>query len=201
MNRLDDARYRAIRGWCLGCQIPMNVRRGLRAMDLDCECNYRKPYLHSLTVVDYHWDSPIAKNEPGRREMRSPDGRLMSSHCSVAGCEYCLFQCTVGGFYCYVPRYIERMGNWDHVHVLGIVSLFGKIVIHERGYRADCVRIDHLWVLRSENVRFPHGKLRSFLEDTYQCGVTMLKTGAADSFIEWLKKEDIETIVEKGVLV
>jgi hypothetical protein len=29
----------------------------------------------------------------------------------------------------------------------------------------------------------------------------MLKTGAADSFVEWLKKEDIETIVEKGVLL
>lgn len=91
------------------------------------------------------------------------------------------------------------MARWEHVHVLGIVSLFGKIAIHERGYRADCVRIDHLWVLRSENVRFPHGKLQDFLETTYDCGVTMLKTGIADSFVEWLKKEDIETIVKYGV--
>ena len=107
--------------------------------------------------------------------------------------------CPRGGFYCYVPRHIERMANWEHVHVLGIVSLFGKIAVHERGYRADCVRIDHLWVLRSENVRFPHDKLQTFLEDTYQCGVTMLKTGTTDSFVEWLKKEDIENIVKHGV--
>ena len=199
--RLDDAKYRAIRGWCLGCQIPMKVRRGLKVHDLDCEFTYRTPYLHSLTVTDYHWTSPIERNDPGREERYAPSGSLLSSHCSLAGCDYCNHNCSVGGFYCYVPEYIERMGNWEHVHVLGIVSLFGKIAIHERGYRADCVRIDHLWVLRTENVRFPHGKLQVFLEDTYQCGVTMLKTGAADSFIEWLKKEDITTIVEKGVTI
>lgn len=194
--RLDDARYRAIRGWCLGCQIHMKVRRKMREHELDCECNYRQPYLHSLTVVDYHWPGPIVKNTRCE-EIYTKDRRLVSRHCLVAGCNRCDGE--IGGFYCYVPEHIERMGNWEHVHVLGIVSLFGKIAVHERGYRADCVRIDHLWVLRAENVRFPHGKLQSFLEDTYQCGVTMLKTGAADSFIEWLKKENIETIIRLGV--
>lgn len=190
---LDDARYRAIRGWCLGCQIHMKVRNAMKEKGIDCECTYRKPYLHSLTIVDYHWGSPIERNRPGRTE------RQGLTWCSVAGCAACDYNCPHGGFYCYQPAHIERMAKWSHVHVLGIVSLFGKIAVHEMGYRADCVRIDHLWVLRSENVRFPHGKLQTFLEDTYQCGVTLLKTGIADSFVEWLKKEEIETIVKYGV--
>jgi hypothetical protein len=104
-----------------------------------------------------------------------------------------------GGYYSYNPAHIKRMARWDHVHVLGVVSLFGDIAVHDHGFRSDIVRIDHLWVLRAENVRFPHGKLEAFLGNTYQCGVTMLQSGAADSFVEWLEKEDISYIVEKGV--
>ena len=209
--RLDDANYRSIRGWCLGNQAPMKIRRALRERGLDCECNYRKPFLHSLVVIEYHWDGPVASNTPGECIKLSKQRRM----CPIGGCVECAADQRVegvagafgqhsygrlyGGFYSYNPQHIKRMGRWEHVHVLGIVSLFGDIAIHEHGFRSDVVRIDHLWVLRSENVRFAHGKLQSFLEDTYQCGVTMLKSGAADSFVDWLQKENIEEIVRLGV--
>lgn len=192
MNRIDDATYRAIRGWCLGFQAPMRMRRAMREKGWDCECNYHRPYLHSLSLIDYHWSGPVEANVGDcRRSERHP-------FCSVTPCRGCIRPHT-GGFYSYNPRHIKRMARWEHVHVLGVVSLFGDIAIHEHGYRSDVVRIDHLWVLRSENVRFPHGRLESFLEDTYHCGVTMLKSGAADSFTEWLQKEEIEEIVRLGV--
>lgn len=183
----------------------MKIRRALRERDLDCECNYRKPYLHSLVMIECHWDRPVMSNTPERCVKLSMNRRL----CPTTGCPECMrnphtehaYGYRYGGYYSYNPQHIKRMGRWDHVHVLGIVSLFGNIVVHDHGFRSDIVRLDHLWVLRSENVRFAHGKLQSFLEDTYQCGVTMLKSGIADSFVEWLQKENIEEIVRMGVQI
>jgi len=86
------------------------------------------------------------------------------------------------------------MGNWEHVHVLGIVSCFGDMVVHERGFRSDIVRIDRLWVVRSENIRFGKARLKSFLETTYQCPVTLLKR--TEGFTDWVKGENIEQLCE-----
>jgi hypothetical protein len=84
------------------------------------------------------------------------------------------------------------MGNWEHVHVLGIVSCFGDIAIHERGFRSDILRIDRLWVVRSENIRFGKARLQSFLERTYDCPVTLLQK--TKGFTEWVKGENIEEL-------
>jgi hypothetical protein len=72
------------------------------------------------------------------------------------------------------------------------VSCFGDIAIHERGFRSDILRIDRLWVVRSENIRFGKARLQSFLERTYDCPVTLLQK--TKGFTEWVKGENIEEL-------
>ena len=211
--------YRAVRGWCLGSQLPMRIRNAMKEEGPDCECTYSRPFLHSLVLTHCHWDSPVMRNEPGEcRRLSVPahsirrwdawaTGSSYVRQCCVGGCGDCVPPAHMyedpdrvtsgsphGGYYSYLPAHIERMGNWEHVHVLGIVSCFGDLVIHERGYRSDIIRIDRLWVVRSENVRFSPARLQSFLERTYDCPVTLLKRTAG--FTDWVKGENIEELCE-----
>lgn len=190
---------RSIRGWCLGNQNKMVDRRTQRSLGRDCPCTYSKPYLHSLTKTWAHWSGPVWNN------LTLPESDTSSLWCDshqdcrllFGGDTACTTKCPGhwGGIYSYKPEFIERMGNWDHVHVLGVVTNFGRVKVHERGYRSDHMRIDRLWVLRSENVRFPLKKLQQFLETTYQADVIMLKAGIVDSFVTWLKKENVESLL------
>lgn len=210
--------YRGVRGWCLGSQIPMRIRTAMREEGTDCECTYSRPYLHSLVLTYSHWHGPVMSNTPGEcRRITTPahalrrwdsyaTGQPFVRECCVGGCGDCVPPARYfddpshrpvgsahGGYYSYLPRHIERMGNWEHVHVLGIVSCFGDVVVHERGFRSDIIRIDRLWVVRSENIRFGKARLQSFLEDTYQCPVTLLKH--TSGFTEWVKGENIESLI------
>lgn len=205
-----DTPYRGVRGWCLGSQIPMRIRNAMKSEGTDCDCSYSRPYLHSLVMTFRHWDGPVMRNEPDVcQRLRIPSGvqrhwdkwatgTTGMRNCPVRGCPDCrrAWSTGRGGWYSYHPAHIERMGNWDDVHVLGVVSCFGDIAIHRRGYRSDIVRIDQLWVLRSGNLRYNSQKLQSFLEDTYECPVKLLKR--TRGFTEWVKGENIDRLVRFG---
>lgn len=53
------------------------------------------------------------------------------------------------GFYACKPRFAyERLHRYGTLECVGVVSLFGRVVEHEYGYRAERVRVDALWVAR-----------------------------------------------------
>ena len=202
--KLRDSKYRAIRGWTLGNKINMDIRRSHREMGVDCKCTFTKPYLHSLTIEDYCWTGPVMKNERGKVEKLAmhtavPLGRA----CDFAGLSYerqmyMMGTETVGGFYSYRPEHIERMARWEYVDVLGIISLYDDIAVHENGYRSNTVRIDALWVVRIGQIGLSRRRVQRWLEDTYECPATVLPQGVVNGFVEWMKRESIEALVEFG---
>lgn len=186
----SDARVRAVRGWHIGSPLFMWERKIDREHGEDCDCRYSTPYLHSLTVIDYHWSGPVMVNEP--RVLRGQKHMHVPLCCTDEG----FYQ--AGGFYSYHPEHIERMSRWEKVRVLGVVSPFGLVAEHERGYRSDGIRIDCLWILRMEELRYTAKKLVGFLERAYQCPVMNVDRSRCDSFVDWLKSESVENLVKYG---
>ncbi|MCP4902588.1 MAG: hypothetical protein GY906_36960 [bacterium] len=252
MEHEETPAIRSIRGWILGNPTTMVERRAQREEGGDCDCTYRKPYLHSLVLSGVCWTSAVVNNtdeflEENTRESNIAGGWAgLSQPCRLkGGCsrKSCYAGdaiygslslqkrrkvtstwagtgfwksptggllvpegihdpeaiCPVGGIYSYKPESIHRMGNWESVGALGVLSLFGTVMEHERGYRSDICRIDKLWILRAENLRFSFERIQSFYERTYECPVKILKAGVSDSFVTWLKKEKIEKLIEEGI--
>lgn len=196
----------AIRGWSLGSPIPMMRRR--EEPWLKCDCTYLEPYLHSLVVEWFHWPGPFIRNPTSLKEAvqmaedRGLDPATTRSHLvhsaiwTKAGqWSWDMDESDYAGFYSYKPSHIERMGKWDEVDVLGVVDLGGIVYEHERGYRAEKVLIEKLWVLWESSRRFPQERLQAHLEDTYRCEVVMLQKKLYEGFADWLKKEEVENLL------
>lgn len=204
---------RALRGWTLGNPFAQHEKEGKPWRR--CECSYVSPYLHSLVVKWFHWDGPIMRlpdtrekavemvkeqglepreliDERARRDnvIRHQEGHWLwrmdqGDHAYHGG----------GGYYSYNPPHISRMGRWEQVGVLGVVTLFGEIAVHERGYRSEGVRIDKLWVLQEASVRRSARQTQRHLEETYRCDVVMLKKMLYEGFQDWLEREDVENLL------
>lgn len=205
---------RSVRGWSLGNPIPITIRKKRPGNHLMCDCGYRTPYLHSLIVSWFHWDGPIARHpdslseavmmakkmgfskvEPRKtvdyhkREESPPviytnEGRWCW-HISHGA----------GGYFSYNPPHIERMGKWEECDVLGVVTLFGDIAVHARGYRSQNLKIEKLWVLKEAQMRHPESDLKAFLEETYRCEVIFLQKDTFTGFKDWFKKEDVANLL------
>lgn len=213
---------RALRGWILGnpfAQYEKEDKPWRR-----CDCDYHAPYLHSLIVRWLHWPKPIMRLPESEEEAaeRIREQGLTPGFAGRAGREFVtglysgegpsiitheegmwMWQMTSSprsrrngaGYYSYNPAHIERMGNWDQVGVIGVVTLFGEIAVHERGYRSEGVRIDRLWVLQEASVFRPSDRIQTHLEKTYRCEVTMLRKKLYDGFRDWLVREDVENLL------
>jgi hypothetical protein len=131
--------------------------------------------------------------------MRNPEVCMRGGkhlHRPLIDCEVGSY--TAGGFYSYHPKDIERMSRWEYCRILGVVSPFGLVAEHEKGYRSDVIRIDCLWVLRMDNLRYGSDWVTNWLSRTYECPVTIVDRSRTDSFIEWLKNESVENLVRYG---
>lgn len=190
---------RAVRGWALGN--PFGRGELEETPSLKCPCTYTKPYLHSLVMREVHWPGPIAQlPENLQNPLHKKD--FWSKHLPGFG-QYSVTRVSVSnpyvvhvaGFYSYQPAHIERMGQWSECDVLGVVTLFGDIVVHERGYRSSGLRIDKLWVLDSESYRRPPQRVQSFLEETYRCDVVILRRGSMEGFVDWVEKEEVRSLL------
>jgi len=205
--KLPDSKYRAIRGWTLGNKINMDIRRQHRARGVDCGCTFTKPFLHSLTIEDYCWTEPVMRNKRGEvvqlaQHVAVPLGKA-DDFGDVSKADYHTQMWSfgtesIGGFYSYNPPHIERMARWEFVDVLGIISLYDEIAIHENGYRSNTVRIDALWVIRVGQIGLSRRRVQRWLEGTYECPAVVLPEGVVNGFKEWMKRESIETLVKFG---
>jgi hypothetical protein len=105
----------------------------------------RGPALMSVTAKTV-WDGPILRAE-------GPPGDVPPYYVQdVKGHYHLQNEGAIHGIYAYPDpsRLID-----DNYVVLGEIEAFGKVVIHEKGIRAECARIRRLLVLRP-NVRDRH---------------------------------------------
>jgi hypothetical protein len=191
---------RAVRGWTLSYPIGITARRN-EDPEFRCDCTFVKPYLHSLTYWMYHWSGPIATNNDMVRYTEDYNPATNLVECTkYRTCGSIYMRGTShrnGGFYSYKPEFAHYMAKWQDVDVLGIVRLYDDIIEHEHGYRADTVLTERLWVLwRISAMRISPSRLVKFLEETYQCPVTIINTDQVSDFTVWLQKENIPNLLE-----
>lgn len=79
----------------------------------------------------------------------------------------------------YLRGYMQAMGKGPNgiyrlvPKAFGRVSLFGEVRVHERGFRAEGIRIDHLWIARPEGAQAPWETILDGVRDRYQCPVDL----------------------------
>lgn len=209
---------RSVRGWSLGNPIPLTYRkrkvRDYGYRHLMCGCDFKHPYLHSLVIQWFHWDGPISRHPKKPQEavqwcedMGFPNPKLPSVQAryprtvrppvvvNAEGTWHWSIEHRAGGYFSYNPPHIERMGKWEECDVLGVVTLFGDIAVHERGFRSEGLRIEKLWVMKEAQLKHRQSTLRGFLEDTYRCDVVFLEKLNFSGFKDWFKKEDVENLL------
>lgn len=83
----------------------------------------------------------------------------------------------------YLKRYMSAMGQGPNgvyrlvPKAFGRVSLFGRVRVHERGFRAEGVRIERLWVGVPEHAQAPWDEIATGLADRYRCPVDLWTGG------------------------
>lgn len=83
-------------------------------------------------------------------------------------------KCTCGIYCCNTyPDFLERIG-WDISNIAGEVKVWGKLVVHERGYRAQYARPQNFYLFT--------GKLPSLLSDV-QCWLNYLTRFGVDIWL------------------
>lgn len=100
--------------------------------------------LESL-VVPYRWYGPVERTD--HPVVHPPAWPPVEARPEVG-----FYACTPDEAYAALEPY--RM-----LDCVGTVSLFGRVVEHERGYRAEVVRIDRLWLV--EGPAITHGELEA----------------------------------------
>lgn len=121
--------------------------------------------LESL-IVRFPWDGPVART--GKPSLESPS----------------LVRCTrprpeVGFFACKPEVAYGRLQRYSTLSCLGTVSLFGRVVEHEYGYRAEKVRVDALWLVQEalpRRLRLRIADVAEDLEARYRCRLVLQRS-------------------------
>lgn len=121
--------------------------------------------LESL-IVRFPWDGPVART--GKPTLEAPS----------------LVRCTgprpeVGFFACKPEVAYGRLQRYSTLSCLGTVSLFGRVVEHEHGYRAEKVRVDALWLVREalpRRLRLHIAPVAEELEERYRCRLVLQRS-------------------------
>lgn len=124
----------------------------------------RRARLQSL-IVPFPWRGPVERT--GRPVRHPPAWPPVEARPEV-------------GFYACVPEHAyEALHRYTGLECVGTVSLFGRVVEHERGYRAEVVRLDHLCLVKAllgGTREAAASEIVHSLGREYRCSVSLVPT-------------------------
>lgn len=128
----------------------------------------RDPALASL-IVSYRWEGPVVRTG-------SPPSALVGPLSYSPGERP---RPNIGFFALKPASPHAELRRYPSLAAVGTVSLFGRVVEHSHGYRAEGVRIDGLWLIEEKLDRQARGRgaaIVSDLEARYRCDVRLSST-------------------------
>lgn len=129
------------------------------------------------SVCRYIYDGPVARNdEPPAPNDFYKSGRINADPLDDRG--FYTFRADPEVAYVRIDKWLDDMAN--HLggvvskrcpRVVGRVSIFGDVCVHQHGYRSEALTIDRLWIIRWDIVETDWGSCKAGLEKRYRCPV------------------------------
>jgi len=149
--------------------------------------NYSEDKITSV-IKNYHWEGPIQRNKypPAIMWVSMLNAQIQSeSNEEVSYFSYDEAKERVG-FFVYKTPTLTLLHLSSSYPIYGRLSLFGTVIEHELGFRAQFVRVDKLFVRPLIN---SYNKIEK-IEDIYQCDVEVtrkMRDSLDKDYLEQLK--------------
>ncbi len=115
-------------------------------------------------ILPYEWDGPVVRT--GRPAFDLPEWPPPVTPRPEVGFHAC------------APEHAyDLLRQYTALECVGAVSLFGKVIEHELGFRSEVVRVDRLWVVRGLLDRRKRSRVRKIvraLDRQYRCDASVV---------------------------